>query len=60
MTTQELREELDEKKIAYSRIKMAHNISPLENPVSLKYTRKDVARMSTELRHREINGEAKS
>lgn len=56
-TTQELREELVEAKLAYAKLKMAHTISPLENPGELKAKRKDIARMSTELRGREMNGE---
>ncbi|MDZ7847493.1 MAG: 50S ribosomal protein L29 [Owenweeksia sp.] len=57
MTTQELREQLVEDKISYSKMKMAHTISPLENPMDIKNKRKDVARLSAELRSREIKGE---
>ena len=57
MTTQEVREQLEEDKISYSKMKMAHTISPLENPISLRNKRKDIARLSAELRSREINGE---
>jgi len=52
MTTVELKENLTEEKINYSKMKMAHAISPLENPVSLRLKRKVVARLETELRVR--------
>lgn len=57
MTTQEIKEQLDEQKLNYAKMKMGHTISPMENPVTLKNTRKDIARMSTELRNRELNSE---
>lgn len=57
MTTQEIKDQLVEEKISYSKMKMAHTISPLENPVSLRNTRKNVARLSTELRSRQNNSE---
>lgn len=57
MTTQEIREQLEEDKLSYSRMKMAHTISPLENPIDLRNKRKDIARLASELRSRQINGE---
>lgn len=57
MTTQEIREQIVEEKINYGKLKMAHAISPLENPGELKGKRKDIARLGTELRNREINGD---
>lgn len=57
MTTQEIKEQLEESKLSYSRMKMGHTISPMENPTKLKSTRKDIARLSTELRNRELNSE---
>lgn len=57
MTTQEIREELVEQNASIAKNKMAHTISPLENPVSLRHSRKTIARLNTELRSRQINGE---
>ncbi len=59
MTTQELKDQLFETKLSYSKMKMGHTISPLENPTELKSNRKDIARMFTELRNRELNTESK-
>ena len=55
MTTQEIKEQLEESKLTYAKMKMGHTISPMENPMQLKSTRKDIARLSTELRNRELN-----
>lgn len=57
MTTQEVREQIEESQAGYAKLKMAHAISPLENPVQLKAKRKEIARLCTDLRRREINGE---
>jgi large subunit ribosomal protein L29 len=55
MTTQELVDKIQGEKVNYAKTKMAHSISPLENPVALKASRKDIARMATELRSRQLN-----
>lgn len=57
MTTSELEEQIEEQKQGYDKLKMAHVISPLENPHELKSKRKDIARMATELRQRQIKGD---
>lgn len=57
MTTQEIREAIESQRANYDKTKMAHTISPIENPMNLKYTRKNIARLLTELRQREINNE---
>lgn len=52
MTTQEISEAISEEKISYDKLRMAHHISPLENPMELKSKRKTIARLETELRAR--------
>ncbi|MBT8263187.1 MAG: 50S ribosomal protein L29 [Bacteroidia bacterium] len=49
----ELQEKLAETRQAYSDLKMAHTISPLENPIQLRAHRKTIARIATELTNRE-------
>tara|TARA_B100001115_G_C15789914_1_gene389414 strand:- start:767 stop:970 length:204 start_codon:yes stop_codon:yes gene_type:complete len=34
------------------RMKMSHAVSPLENPLQIKYLRKDIARIMTEISKR--------
>jgi len=50
----ELQEKLELLKKNYVDIKMAHAISPLENPIQLRTLRKTVARVATELNKREV------
>ncbi len=49
----ELQEKLYEKRKAYSDLKMAHAVSPLEKPVQLRTVRRSIARIATELTKRE-------
>ena len=51
----ELQEELGKSKKAYSELKMAHTLSPLENPLQIRSVRKTIARIATELTKREAN-----
>ena len=54
LSVAELQEELVKAKRAYSVLKMAHAISPLENPIQLRGLRRSVARIATELTKREL------
>lgn len=49
LTTQELREKVQEEKLKYRKAQFNHAVSPLDNPVQLRGMRKDVARLATEL-----------
>ncbi|RLD30577.1 MAG: 50S ribosomal protein L29 [Bacteroidetes bacterium] len=53
-STAELQEQIMEVKKAYSDLKIAHAISPLENPIQLKGMRRSIARIATELIKREV------
>ncbi|RMA57087.1 50S ribosomal protein L29 [Ulvibacter antarcticus] len=53
-STAELQDKLAEAKKAYSDFKMAHTISPLENPIQLRSHRRSIARIMTELTKREV------
>ena len=55
LETKELAERLDAEVAKYNQMKLNHAISPLENPSEIKATRRDIARMKTELRQRELN-----
>ena len=54
LSVAELQEKLGEIKKSYADLKMAHAISPLENPIQLRSLRRDVARIATELTKREL------
>ena len=53
-TTAELQEAFADSRKAYLDLKMAHTISPLENPVQLRSHRRAIARIATELTNREV------
>ena len=53
LSTAELQEKLSETKKSYTDLKMAHAISPLENPIQLRTIRRTVAKLATELTNRE-------
>ena len=55
LTTAELQERLATEKEALVRMKLNHSISPLDNPLQIKDARRNIARLATELRAREIN-----
>ena len=55
LTTPELRERLATAKDKLVTMRLNHAISPLENPQLIKAQRRDIARLMTEVRKREIN-----
>ena len=55
LTTAELQERLAAEKEALNRHQLNHSISPLDNPLQIKVARRNIARLATELRAREIN-----
>lgn len=55
LTTKELVERIDTEKTQLTRLKLNHAVSPLDNPLKITETRKNVARLKTELRKRELN-----
>ena len=55
LETKDLVEKVEAEVVKYNQMKLNHAISPLENPSEIKATRRDIARMKTELRQRELN-----
>ena len=54
LTNQELIERIDAERENLVRMKLNHSISPLDNPLQIRDVRKNIARLATELRQREI------
>lgn len=52
LSTAELQGLLKEEKGTLNKLKLNHSISPLENPIKIRDSRKTVARVSTELTKR--------
>ena len=52
LSTVELQAKMKEEKPVFSKLKLNHAISPIENPIKIRDSRKDIARLSTELTKR--------
>ena len=50
-----LAEKLETAKAQLNQLKLNHSVAPLENPSQIKAARRNVARIETELRQRELN-----
>ena len=50
MSEADLKARIEEDELRIKKLKFAHAISPLENPMSIRGVRKDLARLKTELR----------
>jgi len=50
----ELKQKLTSEQEAFRKLKFAHEISPVENPMKIRETRKLIARLQTELRAKEL------
>ncbi|MBV6403576.1 MAG: 50S ribosomal protein L29 [Flavobacteriales bacterium] len=55
LTVQELQDKLQEERSALAKLRFDHAVSPVENPMLLRSRRREVARVLTELRARELN-----
>lgn len=49
-----LLEELNATLVSFNKLKMDHSVKGLENPLMLREIRRDVARLKTEVRRREL------
>jgi large subunit ribosomal protein L29 len=54
MSEADLKARIQEDELRLKKLEFAHAISPLENPMSIRDLRRDVARLKTELRTREL------
>jgi large subunit ribosomal protein L29 len=52
MNEQDLQTRIREDELRLKKIQFTHGISPLENPMTLRQLRKDIARLKTELNKR--------
>jgi len=54
LNEQDLKARIQEDSLRLKKLEFAHAISPLESPINIRNLRKDVARLKTELRKREL------
>ncbi|MBK6753514.1 MAG: 50S ribosomal protein L29 [Flavobacteriales bacterium] len=55
LTVVELQDKLEDARTKLSKLRFDHAVSPVESPMQLRLKRKEVARVLTELRARELN-----
>lgn len=53
-TAEELANELQQTEAEYQRLSFDHSIRGLDNPLALREVRRDIARLKTEIRRREV------
>ncbi|MDA3817943.1 MAG: 50S ribosomal protein L29 [Prolixibacteraceae bacterium] len=54
LTTKEIAERIDAEKDKLNRMRLNHAVSPLDNPIEIKGVKKDIARLKTEMRKRQL------
>lgn len=54
LSTQDLKDRLDQMVQEYAQLKINHSVSPLDNPSKITADRRMIARVKTELRKREL------
>jgi large subunit ribosomal protein L29 len=55
LTTKEIEERIDAEKTMLVKLKLNHAVSTLDNPLKLRAMRKDIARMNSEIRKRQLS-----
>ncbi len=60
LSLKELKERIESEKENLVRMKLNHAITPLDNPLNIRYSKKNIARLLTEQRNRELKESAQS
>ncbi len=56
LSLEDLKDKIAEKEAALSKLTLSHSIAAIENPMSIRNTRRDVARLKTALNAKKNNG----
>ncbi len=54
LSVEELKQKLEAEKESLTKLKFAHAISPIENPMKIRESRKLIARIATTLKNKEL------
>ena len=54
LSDDDLRAQLDESQTSYDKMKFDHTVNSIENPLQLREVRRDIARLKTEQRRRQL------
>ncbi len=58
MSEVDLKSKIEEDELRIKKLKFAHAVSPLENPMSIRGVRKDLARLKTELKTKQLGSKS--
>jgi large subunit ribosomal protein L29 len=50
----DIKSRIDEEESRLKKLKFSHAVSPLENPLTIRHLRKELARLKTEVRRRQL------
>ena len=56
LSLEDLKDKIAEKEAALGKLTLSHSIAAIENPMSIRNTRRDVARLKTALNAKKNNG----
>ncbi len=59
LTIKEIEEQIENENSFLSKQKLNHAVSPLDNPLKIKETRRNIARLKTVLREKQLNEDNK-
>ncbi len=54
MSMEDIKDKLETLTEQLAKMKLAHKITPLENPIQIRNVRRDIARLKTELNNRKV------
>ena len=54
LSDQDLKEKLSEESLRLKKITFSHAVTPIENPMQIRFMRRELARIQTELRRRQL------
>lgn len=58
MSLTDLKSRIEEDELRIKKLKFAHSVSPIENPMNIRGVRKDLARIKTELKKKQLGSKS--
>lgn len=54
LSDQDLKDKLSEETLRLKKVSFSHAVTPIENPMTIRFMRREIARIQTEIRRREL------
>ena len=58
MNEADIKSRIEEDELRLKKLKFAHAVSPVENPMNIRSVRKDIARLKTELKAKKLGSKS--